>query len=242
MLITICTAVVGAASVGIVMQRFGARDEVRAQQAAQETAAQIGGAVNTVFQGAFDIVATTNGSLVGLKDEGITDPKVYDAVLKTDGPGAAPSVLAAGLSGTPAMRRGNAQAQPGSAPSVGGLLAPERDRDAARRPSHGRSSQATSSPCPIASISRTFSSRTQSMHPPATPNARHIVRHAARARRQGCRRACARHQNSMQSLRRSTRSNCLRTRRSPSSPTAELSQCRRKKRSKAKACQLRVQC
>ena len=114
-LITICTAVVGAASVGIVMQRFGARDEVRAQQAAQETAAQIGGAVNTVFQGAFDIVATTNGSLVGLKDEGITDPKVYDAVLKQMVQ-AQPFRFGSWLIWDAGDAPGNAQAQPGSAP------------------------------------------------------------------------------------------------------------------------------
>lgn len=81
-LFTICTAAIVAASMALVMHRFEAQDEGRAKQAAHETAAQLGTAVTAVFQSAFEIVGTTDETLVALKDEGITDLKAYDAVLK----------------------------------------------------------------------------------------------------------------------------------------------------------------
>ena len=81
-LITISTAVVVALSLALVMQRFGAQDERHAKEAVRETAGRLNAAVNGVFQNAFAVVGATNDNLVALKDEGITDPKVYGALLK----------------------------------------------------------------------------------------------------------------------------------------------------------------
>ena len=75
LLITLCTATVVATSVVLVLERFGAQDEIRAKQAAHETATRLCAAVDGVFQGAFEIVETTNANVVALKDDGITDPR-----------------------------------------------------------------------------------------------------------------------------------------------------------------------
>ena len=81
-LITLSTAAVVAFSVGVVMQRFGAQDDLQAKLEAQATANRIGVAVTGVFQGAFEIVGTTNDDLVAMKDAGITDTRVCDALLR----------------------------------------------------------------------------------------------------------------------------------------------------------------
>ena len=81
-LITICTAAVVAVSVALVMHHFGAQDETRAEEVASETAMRLCAAVNGVFQTAFDVVGTTEDNLVALKDEGVTDPRAYDVMLK----------------------------------------------------------------------------------------------------------------------------------------------------------------
>ena len=66
----------------LLMQHFGTQDDLRAKQAARETTARLGAAVDSVFQAAFEIVGTTNANLVALKEDGITDPKAYDTMLK----------------------------------------------------------------------------------------------------------------------------------------------------------------
>ena len=81
-LITISTAIVVALSFALVMQRFGAEDARHAKEAARETAGRLNAAVNSVFENAFAVVGATNDNLVALKDEGITDTKVYGALLK----------------------------------------------------------------------------------------------------------------------------------------------------------------
>lgn len=82
LLTTACTGAVVAVSVMLLMQHFGTQDDLRAKQAARETTARLGAAVDSVFQAAFEIVGTTNANLVALKEDGITDPKAYDTMLK----------------------------------------------------------------------------------------------------------------------------------------------------------------
>ncbi len=81
-LITLSTAAVIVLSVAVVTHRFSAQDEARAKQSAREASVRITAAVNTIFQNAFDVVGTTNDSLVDLKDREISDPAVYDAILE----------------------------------------------------------------------------------------------------------------------------------------------------------------
>jgi methyl-accepting chemotaxis protein len=79
---TFIIAVVLTISIIFVGQRLKHEADVSAEAGAQRASEQIVSAVRGVFENAFDIVNSTNDSLVALKDENIADPRVYDALLK----------------------------------------------------------------------------------------------------------------------------------------------------------------
>jgi methyl-accepting chemotaxis protein len=71
-----------AASIAAITARIQAQDAIRSEEIARATAARLCTAVRGVFEGAFDVVNATHDSLLALKDDGITDPRVYDTNLK----------------------------------------------------------------------------------------------------------------------------------------------------------------
>lgn len=76
------TALVMTASIVMVGQRLRDEADADAAVAAQRSSTAIAGAVQGVFEHAFEIVKTTNDSVMALKDEKIEDRRVYDALLK----------------------------------------------------------------------------------------------------------------------------------------------------------------
>lgn len=76
------TALVMAISIAMITHRLGQEDAVHSEEVARDTAIRIGGAVQNVFEGVFGIVSSTQDNLMALKDAGVTDPNVYDTIVK----------------------------------------------------------------------------------------------------------------------------------------------------------------
>ncbi len=66
----------------IFYRQIKSQDEAQTRQITDAVVEHVRAAVAIVFDSAFDLLNTTNESLVTFKDEGITDPQVYDAILK----------------------------------------------------------------------------------------------------------------------------------------------------------------
>ena len=82
LVITLSAMLVLALCVAAVTSRIRAEDAAHAEATARETAVRASDAVRGVFEAAFAIVATTRDTLVALKDDGITDRRTYETVLK----------------------------------------------------------------------------------------------------------------------------------------------------------------
>ncbi len=65
-----------------VYRQIRASDLLQSEQVSTATIANLKGAVQSIFETAFNVVDTTHDSLVAFKDDGITDQHVFDAVLK----------------------------------------------------------------------------------------------------------------------------------------------------------------
>ena len=76
------TALVLIAGLILIGHRLQDDADADAGRAAQQSSTAIAHAVQGVFEHAFDIVKTTNDSMMALKDEKIDDRRVYDALLK----------------------------------------------------------------------------------------------------------------------------------------------------------------
>lgn len=82
LIIVLCTALVVTASVAAITYRLQAQDAVRSEELARSTARRLSTAVQNVFERAFEIVDFSHDDLIALKDDGVTDPHVYDTILK----------------------------------------------------------------------------------------------------------------------------------------------------------------
>jgi methyl-accepting chemotaxis protein len=79
--IAVSAIVITALSASFIVHRMWTADVARSQEVARSSASRISAAVQGVFESAFDVVVTTNDSLIALKDAGIVDPTVYDTML-----------------------------------------------------------------------------------------------------------------------------------------------------------------
>ncbi len=82
LIVTLGTAAILAVSSGLIYQRLRSQDELRTRQVASATAEHLQAAVRIVFESAFNVLDTTIDCLTTFKDDGITDPRVYDTMLK----------------------------------------------------------------------------------------------------------------------------------------------------------------
>ena len=73
--------VIGVAS-SILYRQVKLQDEAQTRQVTTAIVEHVRAAAAIIFDSAFDLLDATNESLVTFKDEGITDPQVYDAILK----------------------------------------------------------------------------------------------------------------------------------------------------------------
>ena len=81
-IITLFTAIVIAIGVTAMTRRVRSQDIVRSEEVVRATADRIGTAVQGVLEGAFAVVDATADDLVAMRDEGVSDPLVYDTMLK----------------------------------------------------------------------------------------------------------------------------------------------------------------
>ncbi len=76
------TALVLAASIATIKYEVTTQDRVRSEEIARSTAARICAAVQGVFADAFANVNTARDGMMALQDNGLTDPRAYDTMLK----------------------------------------------------------------------------------------------------------------------------------------------------------------
>ena len=79
---TFLTAIVAAISFNVILQRLRGEAAAQSKAAARGAETRIVGAVQGVFNGALDIIKITSDELAAQRDKGVTDPVVYDTILR----------------------------------------------------------------------------------------------------------------------------------------------------------------
>jgi hypothetical protein len=75
-------ALVLVGSIAAIKYEVNVQDRVRSEEIARSTAARLSGAVQSVFADAFASVKTAREGMMALQDNGLTDPRAYDTMLK----------------------------------------------------------------------------------------------------------------------------------------------------------------